>query len=164
MVVAHYFLKKSPAKTAKRVPGLRPPAPYIQSLDKVRHHRDGLCSHITPAPKGKTASHEVSPVERGIAIPLFWVSAKSLLFVWLQSAPGQPFGNFLEWSIERGHFNDLPGSGRPLNPLNANGGLSGAASNYATSMYPMYRYGPLIGTFEKRDDEVSSKETTQVDS
>ena len=27
MVVAHYFLKKPPEKTAKRVPGLRPPAP-----------------------------------------------------------------------------------------------------------------------------------------
>ena len=31
MVVAHYFLKKPPAKTAKRVPGLRPPAPYHSS-------------------------------------------------------------------------------------------------------------------------------------
>ena len=29
MVFAHYFLKKPPAKTAKRVPGLRPPAPYL---------------------------------------------------------------------------------------------------------------------------------------
>ena len=32
MVVAHYFLKKPPAKTAKRVPGLRSPAPYLCAL------------------------------------------------------------------------------------------------------------------------------------
>ena len=28
MVAAHYFLKKPPAKTARRVPGLRSPAPF----------------------------------------------------------------------------------------------------------------------------------------
>ena len=28
MAVAHYFLKKPSAKIARRVPGLRPPAPY----------------------------------------------------------------------------------------------------------------------------------------
>ena len=35
LVVAHYFLKKPPAKTAKRVPGLRPPAPYLPFLAVV---------------------------------------------------------------------------------------------------------------------------------
>ena len=41
MVVAHYFLKKPPAKTAKRVPGLRPPAPYTISRWLMRGHSEG---------------------------------------------------------------------------------------------------------------------------
>ena len=40
MVVTHYFLQKPPAKTAKRVPGLRPPAPYLKAAFAAQKQKD----------------------------------------------------------------------------------------------------------------------------
>ena len=107
---------------------------YVQSLckslrEKVRaqppekYHE--LLLPITPPPMGKTIRRELSPVEKGMIIPLFGFFAKSLLFVSLQAALGQPlkasFSGLQNVVISRTSL-DL---GDPKNLPNVNSGTSG---------------------------------------
>ena len=96
---------------------------------------------------GKTTRRELSPVEKGMIIPLFWFFfAKSLLLVSLQATLGQPlkasFSGLQNVVISRTSL-DL---GDPKNLPNANGGTSGERlsaieslpeSNYVMSVHLM---------------------------
>ena len=90
-----------------------------------QNQRDELLLPITPPPLGKTACRELSQVEMGMIIALFWFFAKSLLLVLLQTALGQLLktsSSGLQNVVTSTTSLDL---GDPKNLPNTNGGTSG---------------------------------------
>ena len=96
--------------------------PKIQSLckslrEKVRaqppqnHHE--LLLPIHPPPMGKTTRRELSPVEKGMVIAFFWFFCKISILSLIPGRPWSTVKGFLQRATERGHIENLPGSGRP---------------------------------------------------
>ena len=115
---------------------------------------------------------ELSQVEKGMIVALFWfVFAKSLLLVLSQAALGRPSktsSSGLQNAVTSTTSLDL---GDPRNLPNTNGGTSGERlsaieslpeSNYATSVLLMCPYRRSICTSGKWENEVASEATTEV--
>ena len=107
---------------------------------------DELLLSITPPPMGKTTHHELSQVEKGMIIALFWFFRKISIISLITGRPWSTVKNFLQRATERGHVDNLPRSWRPEKLTKRECGTSGERlspieslpeSNYMTSVHLM---------------------------
>ena len=62
---------------------------------------------------GKTTRRELSQVEKGMIIALFWFFRKISIISLITGRPWSTVKTFLQRATERGHVDNLPRSGRP---------------------------------------------------